>query len=376
MAIMKFSTSHLNNLFSEGATYDWEGTRNLMFDLAAGRKVYDEDGKEITKEDANDKIREIMFSILELDPNGKNTKRDRRRAMKRHGQELFEVIEELIDIKIAEGFRENDFFNDFVEYRNIANGDSIEFYTEDKTILAVSRVSGSHHDFSLQRLGEGEVFPVSIDIYGAAVGADIDRYLAGQEDWAKMITKLGEAFTSKILNSVYTAVIGAYTQIPLSESSYFVGNGALVKATFDTIIENVGGINESDVYIMGTKTALKQLNTISDVNWRAEIDKEAVSRTGRLGWYESTDIIEIPQRFENGDVSRRLIDDNIILIMPKTSDNKFVWMVDQGETLIDEITERGEEHGRIDDVMKYEMQRAFGVAVKIGRHFGAWILGN
>ena len=64
----------------------------------------------------------------------------------------------------------------------------------------------------------------------------------------------------------------------------------------------------------------------------------------------------------------------VLLIMPKTSDNKFVWVVDQGETLIDEITERGEEHGRIDDVMKYEMQRSFGVTTKVGRYFGAWIL--
>ena len=212
--------------------------------------------------------------------------------------------------------------------------------------------------------------------YGAAVGADIARYLVGQEDWAKLVSKLGEAFTKKLTDMVYAEVMNAYQQLTVSSAQIrnFVGNGTLVKATLDTIIENVGGLNDSDVYILGTKTALKQLNTISDVNWRAEIDKEAVSRTGRLGWYESTDLIEIPQRFDNNDVTRRLVSDKILLIMPKTSDNKFVWVVDQGETLIDEITERGEEHGRIDDVMKYEMQRSFGVTTKIGAYFGAWIL--
>ena len=147
MAIMKFSTPHLKNLFSEGAKYDWEGTHNLMFDLAVGRKIYNEDGEELTKKEANDKMREIIFSVLDLDPASKPTRRECQRAMKNHGNEFFEIIEELVDYKIAEGFRENDFFNDFVEYRNIALGDSIEFYTEDKTILAVSRVAGSHHDF-------------------------------------------------------------------------------------------------------------------------------------------------------------------------------------------------------------------------------------
>ena len=201
---------------------------------------------------------------------------------------------------------------------------------------------------SLQRLGAGESTTIPMSTYGAAVGADIARYLVGQEDWAKLVSKLGEAFTKKLTDMVYAEVMNAYQQLPVSSAQIgnFVGNGTLVKATLDTIIENVGGLNNSDVYILGTKTALKQLNTISDVNWR----------------------------FDNNDVTRRLVSDKILLIMPKTSDNKFVWVVDQGETLIDEITERGEEHGRIDDVMKYEMQRSFGVTTKIGAYFGAWIL--
>ena len=42
-------------------------------------------------------------------------------------------------------------------------------------------------------------------------------------------------------------------------------------------------------------------------------------------------------------------------------------MVDVGETLIDEITERGEANGRIDDLMKYEVQRELGVAARLGK---------
>ena len=33
MAIMKFSTTHLNNLFSGGENgYEWDSVKNLMFD--------------------------------------------------------------------------------------------------------------------------------------------------------------------------------------------------------------------------------------------------------------------------------------------------------------------------------------------------------
>jgi hypothetical protein len=94
---------------------------------------------------------------------------------------------------------------------------------------------------------------------------------------------------------------------------------------------------------------------------------------GRLGSYEGVTLFELPQRFELNDITKTLVDDDLLLIMPAV-DNKFVKFIDQGETEIDEITQKGEEHGRIDDVMKYEVQRSFGVAVQLGRYFGAWTL--
>lgn len=148
MAIMKFSTPHLNNLFSGGENaYEWDSVKNLMFDLSNKVDIFDEDGNKVSKAEAETTMRNVIFSILELDPSQKLSKRDMKRAMKRHGQELFEVIEELVDIKVNTGLKENDFFQDFVDYRNLAIGDKNEFYTEDKTVLAVSKVAGNHHDF-------------------------------------------------------------------------------------------------------------------------------------------------------------------------------------------------------------------------------------
>lgn len=157
----------------------------------------------------------------------------------------------------------------------------------------------------------------------------------------------------------------------------FVGNGALTadtKDAFDEIIENVGAINGTDVVIMGTKTALKKLNNLTDVDWRADSQKESIASTGRLGSYEGTTLIEIPQRFAVNDLTKKLVDDKSLLIMPVTNDNKFVKVVDSGETEINEVTEKGEAGGRYDNVRKYEEIRSFGVGVVLGRYFGAWTL--
>ena len=363
---MNFSTQHLRNIFAETP---YESVRNLMVDLALGRDIV-EDGKVISKAQANDKLRELVFSILDIQSD-KPTKRERKRAMKKHGSELFEVIEETIDIVIEHGFQDNDFFTTYVDRRSIANDDILEFITEDETILSVAKVSGQHHDFLLQRLGRGERFTVSTDVYGIAVGAQIDRYLVGQDDWSALVNAVAKAFQNEIMNQIYTQFAGAVAQLPNIPT--LKGNGTLVKATFDDIIENVGAVNGSGVVIMGTKNALKKLNDLTDVNWRSVSQKEDVAAMGRLGSYEGTPMIEIPQRFANKAMTQKLFDDKQILIFPDSLD-KFVKMVDQGETEIYEITEKGEQSGRWDDVMKYEMTRGFGIGVRLGRYFGSWTL--
>lgn len=199
--------------------------------------------------------------------------------------------------------------------------------------------------------------------------------MVGQEDWATLINKLATAFDREEQNQTYAAVMNAYTQIPAP--AQFVGNGALSlaqKDRFDEIIENVGAANESEVYILGTKSALKKLSALSEVDWRADSQKEEVAAMGRLGSYEGTTLVEIPQRFALNDVTRKLVDNKVLLIMPAVSDNKFVKFIDSGEVEINQITEKGEEHGRSDDIMKYEMTKDFGVATVLGRYFGYWKL--
>lgn len=364
--IKVFSTEHLRNIFAETP---YESVRNLMFDLAMGREIV-VDGKTISKSDANDKLRKLVFEILDIHEE-KPSKRTRHRAMRKHGEELFEVIEEVVDLKIEEGLRENDFFMQYVDRRSIANDDIIEFVTNDTTLLSVAKVSGQHHDFVLQRLGRGERFTVKQEVYGAAVGAQIDRYLVGQEDWAALVNAVAKAFQNELINQIYAAFTNAYEALPVSPT--LIGNNTLVKDTFDEIISEVETINGCPAVIVGTKTALKKLNALTEVDWRALSQKESVANTGRLGTYEGTELIEIPQRYLDKSLTQKAFSDATLLILPVIED-KFIKVVDQGETEIYQVTEKGEENGRWDDVMKYEMTRGFGVGVQLGRYFGVWNL--
>lgn len=377
MRKMNFS-NHVMNVFNE-SNADYESIKNLMFDLAVGNEIYDaESDRVISKSEAEENLRTFVQKVFEV--NQDSSKRDLKRAIRKHGREFFDIIEEVLDQVIVAGFRDNEFFNRFVEYRNIALGDAYEFYTEKETILNIAKVGMSHHDFMLQRLGKGETFTIPTERYGAAVGMDLNMYLIGREDWSKLVNAISRAFTVKIQDEFYAQMLNVANSIPAAIRSGFVGTGLFtttgVKDQFDAVIENVATANESAVVILGTKSALRKLNALSDVNWRAQSLKEDVSHSGIMGDYEGTVLMEIPNRFVSEGSLNKKIDSTKLWILPANDADKFIKFIDQGETEIDEITEKGEANGRIDDIGKYEVQRNFGIAVILGRYLGQWTIAS
>lgn len=364
--IKTFSTEHLRNVFSEEGKYD--AFKNAIYDFSHNIDMFDDDGNKLTKAEANKGIRRVIFDILGV--NEKSTKRDRKRAWKKHGMEVFEVIEEDIDLQISEGFKENEFFNSFVEERNLSLGDSQEFYSKDDILLAVGKTSGGHHDLIMQTLKQGETYTIPTSVYYIKVGQDIDLYLTGRIDWTEFIDACTKAFTVQIQNDIYSAMTGASAKLP----SAFKGTGALGSTTkdqFDAIIENVSAANDNaPVYILGTKTALKKITGLADVDWANSEQKDAIANYGRLGYYEGTTLMEIPQRLANKTDFSKLYDNTKLYIFPMTED-RFIKFVNEGETEIMEQTEKGE---TMDDMMTYEIQRRMGIGIQLGRYFGEWTI--
>ncbi len=365
-----FSTEHLNKIFAEEGKFD--AVKNLMFDMVDKKELFDADGNVISAQKADSAVKKVIFEILGIDENA--SKRDRNRALKRHGYELFEVIEDTIDRQINRGFQSSEWFNGFVEQKNLKAGDKNEFWTEDNTMLSVAKVEKGNHDLYLQRLGQGKSYSVTTSDYVVAIGADIDLYLRGVEDFSKMIEKIAEAYLNKVQGDMLAQVMGVGSVVPVPD--VFHGEGVLdntTKDAFDQLIEDIAGVNNSGVYIIGTKTALKKLSNLTDVNWRSVDAKSDVYRMGRLGTYEGTMLMEVPQRFDatetfEGATINRLVRNDRLLIMPMSGD-KFVKFVDVGET---EIIEKNEKGQRQDDTMKYEAHREMGVGVQLGRYFGVW----
>ena len=372
----KLFSNHITAVF-EDAGYSYDSVKNLMTDLALHREIYNSEGQRVSDQEANDKLRALTLQLFELEPG--YTERDFHRAERKHIREWFDIVEETIDEYIAYGMRTNEWFNELVNLRSRALGQDNLFWVKEKDIiLSIARVGTSHHDYILQRPNYGSSYTLPVQRYGAAVGMELNRYMAGQEDWARLVQMLADSFVMKQQLEMYNLAMGAAASLPVTEG--FVDTGAFsadTKDAVDEIIANVSAANDgADVVAIGTKTALKQFNKLvgANVNFIAASQKEAVAHTGIVGDYEGTQLIEIQQRFADETLTNKLFDDTKILFLAKGVDNKIIDMYTYGEAEIDEITQKNEEHGRYDDIGKYEIQMSWGMAVRIRRMFGMWTL--
>ena len=369
-------SEHVLAVFAKHET-SYDQISRLMTDVALGHEIYDENtGKQISKAEANAKIHAFSLEVLGI--TDVKDRKEVRRAFRDHGREWFDVIEDTIDDVLEKtlGYGSEPWFDFLVETKNLKYGDRQDFRVDKDAILAVSKVGESHHDLILQRIGVNAPVTIPTDRFAVKIGEDINKYLLGQTDWTTMIEAIAKAFVKKIQELVSAQIVSLNNILP----SAVVGNGTLdstSKPNFDNIISKVQAANDgAEVIVMGTKIALKSITAIADVNWGSKDQRDAMAQTGTLGIYEGVRLVEIPQRFRDKSLAdaSKLVDDKKLLILPVVSDNKPVKLVDEGDTEINQVDAKGEQNGRWDDIMSYEVQRRMGVGTVLGRILGEWTL--
>ena len=97
---INFSERVMSAFEKNNCTYD-EYKASLLA-LANREIMFDAEGNKLTDGEANDVARKVQFDILGIDYKNA-TKRNRKRALRDHGRELFDVIEEVVDIAVEKG---------------------------------------------------------------------------------------------------------------------------------------------------------------------------------------------------------------------------------------------------------------------------------
>ena len=369
---MNFSTENLARVFAEDGKY--EGFRRLASDLVRGNQLYDYDDAgnkvSVSKREANGAVRRVFMEVCGLTEDDLRSNKRRKRAEEQHKYEIYEIIEEDIEFKVQEGFQDSEWFNRLVDQRNVALGDANEFVSNENQYFVVTEVSGDNHDITMQQLMPGQSYMVKTTAHAVKIGKDIDLVILGRVAYSDWIQKISDAFVQDTQKRVFDAVYGAEEKLPTGDTFKKTGTlSSTTKDSFDELLENVSAANNAEVLICGTKTALKKLNSLADINWISDGQKDAVATMGRLSDYEGTELVEAPQRFKVG-TFEKMLPNNKLLVFART-DDKFVKFVDEGETEISEITEKADLQ---DDFETYEVQRRYGVGTVLGQYFGVWTI--
>ena len=328
--------------------------------------------KEFSAKEANKKIVEKFRAALGIEANDKP--QAIRRAIKANKDLVFTLIEETIEEVLITGWTENPFFEQFVDAKNLALGDENDFYVEDDSILSVSKVSGNHHNMIRQRLGAGRHFSVPGEWYGIKIYSDFERVLTGAEDWAKFVAKVADAINRYLYDALYAALKGAKENL----GANWVKSGTLVtanKATLVQLCQDISMATGSEVTIFGARTALSSLTAMADVNWAPETAKQEYYKNGGiLGNWEGFTVAEIGQGLKRGasinsaSVEYQL-DTNRLYIIPTNVAEKFIKLVNYGETQVSQVTDRDTNR---DGSMEYEVLYKMGINVVLATVFGVW----
>lgn len=304
-----------------------------------------------SKDQANEVLRSAFVEIVGTDKPDFKT-------FRRHKVEIFEILEEALQVLVSDGLESQ--FQDLAEVRNLNYGDTNVFTVEDASLFKVAVISDGTNNLRRQRLDNGE-FTVAVKTKGIKIYEEFLRFLAGRIDWVRMVEKVAKSYTQDLAKEVYSAVYNSFSSL----SAPFAVNAAYTESALIEIAQHVeASAGGASVVIFGTKQALAKVtpSVISD-NMR---DKK--NQAGFYGVVAGYELREIKQAHTAGTFDWA-IDNNFLLIVPQLND-KFVKIVNEGEARI--VEQAGGQTA--DQSMEYLFTLKTGVAVVPAMKYGIYRL--
>ncbi len=265
-------------------------------------------------------IREAFFEILgddKLDWKG----------WRRHKVECFEIMENVLDVNIPRAWENSPFYNQFVETKTAADGDTNEFVVDDSSILFTSKLAGNYWSIDRQKVQGKKSFSVQVDTIGVRVYDELERFLKGNITLAEMLAKLQKAFQNDIDSRIYTAFNGIGTYLPAK----FLETGTYDKETLADLIQRVQVASQSNVILAGTRAALAHIVDGIEANRMSNSQKEELATKGMLLDYTGLGVqaMQIPQSFARNSYDFK-VDNKSIFVLPDNT--KPVKLFFEGDT--------------------------------------------
>jgi len=275
--------------------------------------------------------------------------------------DLFTLVEVLIDATVGEGLKANDFFNAFVEQRNLAEGDIPQFVTETESNLVVSDIARGTQGIRRQRLNAYESFTLNPTPHAIKVYEELSRILAGQADINVLIDKVSAAVQSQMLDDIYAA----WASITSSNvgATYYPAAGSYDEDSLIDLVNHVSAANNSATCAL--VTTLKGARKLS-TGIISNSAKDDFYNVGYATKWNGIMTQIVPQRHAVGGTTF-IFNDSKIYIIPTTMDKPIKQTI-SGDSLLT----MGDAASNADFSQEFSLISYWSTGIVTGKKFGIY----
>lgn len=238
----------------------------------------------------------------------------------RPGTELFAFVEQLITEVENETFKGDEFFTNFVDYRNIAEGDKAVFRTENTKPFMVSKIGRGNQAIARQRIGATGQIEVPTMPRAVRVSEHISRILAGRVDFASFISLVAKSVQQQQYADIYDVFLTLAQTTP-GMYNEVVYSGSYNEKSILSVIKHVEADNNgAQASIIGPADALRRLQMTT----LADDAKSDLYNVGYFGKFYGTPAYSVKPRYKAGTHQFLWPDNRLYVVSSKEKWIKFV----------------------------------------------------
>lgn len=274
---------------------------------------------------------------------------------------LFTKIEQIITIAREEGFTGTEFFNNLIEYRNVAKGDNIDFVIKENDFYMVSAVSDGNQGLRRQRLNGTRKVTPNFTTYGIRVYDELDRFLAGRVTMSDLISDVVASQNKKRMESCFQLFNSIDSDDGAIMTSGTYDESKLIDMIADCELEGKGS-----AIITGTKKALSKI-ALDPIAAASDAARNDMYNGIHFGSFHGTPVVGYNNVYMAG-TKTKAMDDNAIYVY--AGNPKPIKFITRGTTIIDMRTDTS----NADMTQEYSAYESYGAVLLSAKGFGKYTL--
>lgn len=331
---------------------------DLALDLVRNEFSSEIEGSNLTKKDLEEELRNRIKNDILKGKSLWRTFRDNKSV-------AYAIIEEIINVGVGEDVLNSEFVNRFVEVKNRALGDASKWYIENESLFVVSKFAGNHWDTPRQLIEAGQEFTLPSEWFVVHIYDEFERFLLGLSDITRLTDRLYRSVNKFVQDRIQAQFASLVTSVPSQLSA--TGN---TEEQFGKLVDVIMAASGMDnVIIAGTRGALRKLSNVVPEKIFAESQKEAISQTGKMTYWEGHPLMMIPQTVKPGTLELAL-DDTKLYILAGNGDFRPIKVEFFGDTRTREISD----YKMLNDMTwDFQVQTKMGIGLAVGSNaFGVF----